>query len=97
MDFSAIRPILARHASLLLLQNRSCTRRSKSSQSQQTNVGAGLYLRNQTLAFLGDRQHDGDGTIQKPGHYLDERRTPRNLFFLSVVLAHGFRRLLPPY
>jgi hypothetical protein len=22
---------------------------------------------------------------------------PRNLFFLSVVLAHGFRRLLPPY
>jgi ADP-ribosylglycohydrolase len=22
---------------------------------------------------------------------------PRNLFFLSIVLAHGFRRLLPPY
>jgi ADP-ribosylglycohydrolase len=22
---------------------------------------------------------------------------PRNLFFLAVVLAHGFRRLLPPY
>lgn len=22
---------------------------------------------------------------------------PRNLLFLSVVLAHGFRRLLPPY
>jgi ADP-ribosyl-[dinitrogen reductase] hydrolase len=22
---------------------------------------------------------------------------PRNLFFLAIVLAHGFRRLLPPY
>jgi hypothetical protein len=22
---------------------------------------------------------------------------PRNLFFLAVVLTHGFRRLLPPY
>jgi hypothetical protein len=22
---------------------------------------------------------------------------PRNLFFLAVVLAHGFRRMLPPY
>jgi hypothetical protein len=22
---------------------------------------------------------------------------PRNLFFLAVVLFHGFRRLLPPY
>src|SRR5262249_35206681 len=26
-------------------------------------------------AFLGDRQHDGDGTVQQPGHRLDERRT----------------------
>jgi hypothetical protein len=22
---------------------------------------------------------------------------PRNLFFLTVVVIHGFRRLLPPY
>jgi hypothetical protein len=31
-------------------------------------------LRDQPLAFLGDRHHDGSGTVQQPGHGLDERR-----------------------
>jgi len=42
--------------------------------SHQADVGAGLDLRDQFLAFLGDRQHDGDGTVQQPGHHLDEGR-----------------------
>ncbi|QGJ72156.1 Dinitrogenase reductase activating glycohydrolase [Planctomycetales bacterium 10988] len=32
-----------------------------------------------------------------PPRYLKIGVLPRNLFFLAVVLGHGFRRLLPPY
>lgn len=33
----------------------------------------------------------------EPVRYFWPLSIPRNLFFLSVVLCHGFRRLLPPY
>jgi ADP-ribosylglycohydrolase len=38
-------------------------------------------------------------TGQSPGHAASGwlLTLPRNLFFLGVVLCHGFRRLLPPY
>jgi hypothetical protein len=38
------------------------------------DAGAGLDVRDQPLTFLGDCHHDGDGTVQQPGHYLDECR-----------------------
>lgn len=33
----------------------------------------------------------------KPVSYFWPAVIPRNLFFLAVVIGHGFRRLLPPY
>jgi ADP-ribosylglycohydrolase len=37
------------------------------------------------------------GTVARPITLPIYGVLPRNLFFLSVVLSHGFRRLLPPY
>ena len=37
------------------------------------------------------------GSSQGPIRYCWPLSIPRNLFFLLVVLRHGFRRLLPPY
>ncbi len=37
------------------------------------------------------------GYPQGPVHYCWPAMIPRNLFFLAVVLCHGFRRLGPPY
>jgi ADP-ribosylglycohydrolase len=37
------------------------------------------------------------GTAQMPVPLFWPGLIPRNLFFLGIVLAHGFRRLLPPY
>jgi ADP-ribosylglycohydrolase len=41
----------------------------------------------------------GEAGQPQPGHmrYLWPLSLPRNLFFLVVILCHGFRRLLPPY
>jgi ADP-ribosylglycohydrolase len=39
----------------------------------------------------------GEPVAQRPLHLFWPGLVPRNLFFLAVVLAHGFRRLLPPY
>jgi hypothetical protein len=36
-------------------------------------------------------------TAQKPPRLFFPAKLFRNLFFMAVVLAHGFRRLLPPY
>ena len=37
------------------------------------------------------------GSTQGPVRYCWPLSIPRNLFFLLIVLGHGFRRLLPPY
>ena len=37
------------------------------------------------------------GQAQPPVRYFWPGLVPRNLLFVAVVLAHGFRRLLPPY
>ena len=37
------------------------------------------------------------GKRHGPVHYFWPGLLPRNLLFLATVLAHGFRRLLPPY
>jgi ADP-ribosyl-[dinitrogen reductase] hydrolase len=39
----------------------------------------------------------GSPARQRPLHLFWPGVLPRNLLFLSVVLGHGFRRLLPPY
>ncbi len=39
---------------------------------------------------------DGDEPVRCPG-YFTPGILPRNLFFLGIVLFHGFRRLAPPY
>lgn len=38
-----------------------------------------------------------DGQVDRPVRYFWSGLLPRNLFFLIVVLAHGLRRLAPPY
>jgi ADP-ribosylglycohydrolase len=40
---------------------------------------------------------DGKARPLSPPPYFWPGVLPRNLFFLCVVLGHGFRRLLPPY
>ena len=39
----------------------------------------------------------GDPANRRPPAYFWPAVVPRNLVFLSIVLAHGLRRLLPPY
>jgi hypothetical protein len=41
--------------------------------------------------------HGLDGHIDRPVSYFWPGLLPRNLFFLTIVLAHGLRRLAPPY
>lgn len=51
------------------------------------------------LEKLAETVHDAlstDGPVAPPRSRSLER-LPRNLFFLAVVLAHGLRRLVPPY
>jgi hypothetical protein len=40
---------------------------------------------------------EGAGPHRGPLRLLWPGLLPRNLLFLALVLAHGFRRLLPPY
>ncbi len=40
---------------------------------------------------------NGSGTSSGPLALFWPALVPRNVFFLAIVLAHGFRRLLPPY
>ncbi|UCC81996.1 MAG: ADP-ribosylglycohydrolase family protein [Gemmatimonadota bacterium] len=40
---------------------------------------------------------ESDGRVDQPVRYFWPGLLPRNLFFLIVVLAHGLRRLAPPY
>ena len=40
---------------------------------------------------------ESDSSRAKPPAYFSPAIIPRNLVFLAIVLAHGFRRLLPPY
>lgn len=51
------------------------------------------------LTEVADRLHEvsTDGRPRRPVSYLWPAVLPRNIFFLAVVLVHGFRRLLPPY
>jgi hypothetical protein len=44
---------------------------------------------------LAQQQHSGKPL--EPVSYCWPAVVPRNLLFLAVVLAHGFRRLAPPY
>jgi ADP-ribosylglycohydrolase len=48
---------------------------------------------------IADRLAAGgpDGQVAPPVRYFWPGLIPRNLFFLIVVLAHGLRRLAPPY
>jgi hypothetical protein len=51
------------------------------------------------LATVADRLAvaSGGGKAAAPVRYFWPGAVARNLFFLAVVLAHGFRRLAPPY
>ncbi len=49
------------------------------------------------LAVRLANQFSTNGTAQKPQPLFWPGLIPRNLLFLSIVLLHGFRRLLPPY
>ena len=49
------------------------------------------------LIELADRLQLAKQKKQAPVRYFWLAVLPRNLFFLVVVLGHGFRRLLPPY
>jgi len=51
------------------------------------------------LRSVGDRlaQQQSTGQPSEPVSYFWPAVVPRNLLFLVVVLAHGFRRLAPPY
>jgi ADP-ribosylglycohydrolase len=51
------------------------------------------------LRSIADRLADAEssGQTTRPVRYFWPGIVPRNLFFLIVVLAHGFRRLAPPY
>ena len=51
------------------------------------------------LATVADRlaEASGGGRSAAPVRYFWPGAVPRNLFFLAVVLAHGLRRLAPPY
>jgi hypothetical protein len=48
-------------------------------------------------AQLAARLAEENGPQREPVPLFWPGLVPRNLFFLAVVLAHGFRRLLPPY
>jgi hypothetical protein len=50
------------------------------------------------LRELGNRLAAAStGEVREPVRYFWPGVIPRNAFFLLVVLAHGFRRLAPPY
>ncbi len=50
------------------------------------------------LRELGDRLAAASrGEVREPVRYFWPGVIPRNILFLLVVLAHGFRRLAPPY
>ncbi len=51
------------------------------------------------MCEIADRLAAGDTDLQscRPVSYFWPGLLPRNLFFLIVVLAHGLRRLAPPY
>ena len=51
------------------------------------------------MEHLGKRLGDQKNSSARLGpiHYFWPALIPRNLLFLAVVLAHGFRRLAPPY
>jgi ADP-ribosylglycohydrolase len=51
------------------------------------------------IRALGQRLADQKEAGQSLGelHYFWPALIPRNLLFIVVILAHGFRRLLPPY
>lgn len=50
-----------------------------------------------TRLSRGLEEHLAGNACQVSFHFPLLRRLPRNLFFLVVVLLHGFRRALPPY
>jgi ADP-ribosylglycohydrolase len=66
---------------------------------------AGLHEWPRSVAWMRQlaerlaQQFPGDGNSARPGPLplFWPGLLPRNLFFLAVVLAHGFRRLFPPY
>ncbi len=55
------------------------------------------WLRALAGRLAGQFPLSGESVPQRPLHLFWAGLLPRNLLFLAAVLAHGFRRLLPPY
>ena len=49
------------------------------------------------LRKVADRLAEPDAEMRRPVPYFWPGSVARNLFFITVVLFHGFRRFLPPY